>query len=270
MKLRWLLVIAAIVVVVIICLMSKESRDEALNRVDNAARALNGTENEQVPQIVKEQQRKERVRQNSTWTPENQKLHPLEYCQAQLEEVTKLSKQQDVQMHQYLTVKSDLGRRMSDAETQIASLSNFLTEAKAAYRKADATNSWPMVFNGFSLSKEKAQEKIVEAANRLPVLRQTVATFKANLGKLERKIDAATVEQRKLVSVRENLQMTITNIKTQKIIAGEQGISDAINALNASIEALNPDVSDVALNDLMVPDKAEARQAAFSAIMAEP
>ena len=32
----------------------------------------------------------------------------------------------------------------------------------------------------------------------------------------------------------------------------------------------NPDMNDVALDDLIVPDRVETRQAAFSAIMAEP
>lgn len=266
---KWILIVVAVVVAISI-FTSKESRDEAMNRVDNAARALNGSEGERTPQVVREQQRKEWMRQNSTWTPENQKLHPIEYCQAQIEEIAKMSKQQDVALHRYLSAKSDLNRRISDAETQVKSFGDFLATAKAAYRAADATNQWPMTVNGFKLTKEKAQEKIVEAANRLPVLRQSIATFKANLVKLERKIDAANAEQRALVKVRENLQTTITNIRTQQIVDGEKGITDAINALNASIEALNPDVNDVSLDDLIVPDKAETRNAAFSAIMAEP
>lgn len=266
---KWILIVVAVVVAISI-FTSKESRDEAMNRVDNAARALNGSEGERTPQVVREQQRKEWMRQNSTWTPENQKLHPIEYCQAQIEEIAKMSKQQDVALHRYLSAKSDLNRRISDAETQVKSFGDFLATAKAAYRAADATNQWPMTVNGFKLTKEKAQEKIVEAANRLPILRQSIATFKANLVKLERKIDAANVEQRALVKVRENLQTTITNIRTQQIVDGEKGITDAINALNASIEALNPDVNDVSLDDLIVPDKVETRNAAFSAIMAEP
>lgn len=266
---KWILVIAVVIAAIAI-FSTKEGRDEAMNRVDNAARALNGSEGEQTPQIVREQQRKERVRQNTTWTAENQTLHPIEYCQAQIEEIAKMSKHQDVALHRYLSAKSDLNRRISDAEAQVRSVEEFLARAKAAYRVADATNAWPMTVNGFTLTKEKAQEKIVEAANRLPTLRQNISTYKANLVKLERRIDVATAEQRTLVKVRENLENTITNIKTQKIVDGEKGITDAINSLNASIESLNPDVNDVAVEDLIVPDKVETRQAAFSAIMAEP
>ena len=38
---------------------------------------------DKTPSIVKEQQRKERIRQDKTWTPENRAHHPIEYCQAQ-------------------------------------------------------------------------------------------------------------------------------------------------------------------------------------------
>ena len=62
----------------------EEKRDALLERVENLGRASDG---EHVAKVVREQQRKERIRQNNTWTPENRALHPVEYCQAQLEDL---------------------------------------------------------------------------------------------------------------------------------------------------------------------------------------
>ena len=42
---------------------------------------------EATPDIVAKQQRKETIRQDRTWTPENQAKYPVEYCQAQLEKL---------------------------------------------------------------------------------------------------------------------------------------------------------------------------------------
>ena len=82
---------------------SKESRDEVIERTTKAAKELNGSERKskdkdenKPPDIVAEQQRKERVRQNTQWTAENQALHPVEYCQAQLEEVAKYAKSRKI------------------------------------------------------------------------------------------------------------------------------------------------------------------------------
>ena len=52
---------------------SREDREEVADRIGKAANALKGEDgSERTPRIVKEQQRKERIRQNTKWTPENQ------------------------------------------------------------------------------------------------------------------------------------------------------------------------------------------------------
>ena len=266
-----LIIVILILVSIGSCLfLSREKRAEMMDRVDGAARALNGTEERAVPKVVAEQRRKEQIRQNNTWTAENQALHPIEYCQAQIEEVGKLSQKLQVQLHKLTTTKSATKRQIEDAEGQLKSVTAFLAAAKAEYRKADATNQWPMTVNGFRLSQSLAKERIVEAANKLPILQQNIATMKGNLGRIDTKIDANGVEQRKLIAVRERLQAAITDIKTKQVVDGEKGINDALNAINDSLSSLNPDVSEPTLSELIVPDKSAARDAAFDAIMAEP
>lgn len=67
------------VAMMLICLAgcSKESRDETIDRLCKAGKALNGEvrsddKKHATPNIVYDQQRKERVRQNTKWTAENQ------------------------------------------------------------------------------------------------------------------------------------------------------------------------------------------------------
>ena len=90
MKILTLVGVAAVVGIACYVGCSKESRDEAINRLGKAGKALNGEvypddADNGVANIVREQQRKERIRQNTTWTAENIARHPKEYCQAQLE-----------------------------------------------------------------------------------------------------------------------------------------------------------------------------------------
>lgn len=251
-------------------LSSQDSRREVLDRVDAAASSLANDGDESAPRIVREQQRKERKRQNNTWTPENQVNHPVEYCQAQLEEVAKMEKKLDVQLHRLATSKSAVERTLADAETQTASFTKFLTDAKVAYRTADAANTWPLTINGCVLTREKAQEKIVEAANRLSVLKQTSTTSKANLVRLGKKLDGLHAERRALVTLRERLTTTISDIKTKQMLDAEKGIKDALNAINDSLASLSPASSDPSLEELIQPDNASVREATFNAIMAQP
>ena len=145
---------------------SQEDRDAAIKRITNAGKALNGevrpndVEHE-TPNIVAEQQRKERIKQNTQWTLENQKLHPIEFCQAQLEETAKMEKKLNVQQHKLLVSKVASERKLDDFKKQAQQLSQGINSAKAAYRKAETENSFPMMLNGYSVSKEKAQSSFL-------------------------------------------------------------------------------------------------------------
>ncbi len=53
---------------------SQEGRNEAIDRASNAMNVLNGgfksaEKEHETPLVVQEQQRKERIRQNTKWTP---------------------------------------------------------------------------------------------------------------------------------------------------------------------------------------------------------
>lgn len=267
-----LIVVACVVAAggaIIIGGCSQEDREEVMSRVGNAADALKGGDGEKVPAIVKEQQRKERIRQNTQWTPENQALHPVEYCQAQLEELKKCSSKLEVSAHKYAVGQSEAKQKISDCEAQIAAIDEFLVTAKAAYRQADAANKWPVAINGFTLSKEKAQEKIVEAARKLDPLKNQVLSQKNIIAALERRSAKVEAEKRNIVSLRERVQGVISDLNTKKILDGEKGVTDALNAINASMGSLGLDAADPALEDLIAPSVSSSREATFNEIMAE-
>jgi len=248
---------------------SREDRDEVMDRVGKATRALNGSD-KSVPDIVRDQQRKERARQNTEWTPENQAKHPIEYCQAQLEELDKHSATLEVSSHKLAVSQSTAKRRISEDEAQVVSLQKFLTEAKAAYRAAEAANKWPMKVNGFELSQEKAQEKIVEAAHKIAPAKKHIATQKSLLAALEKRSSRVTAEKKKVVALRERIQTTLNDLNTKKVIEGEKGVADALNAINDSMGAIGTDTSDPSIEDLMTTSESASREASFREIMAEP
>ena len=258
----------------IFCGCSKEARDEAMNRIGKAGKALNGEvrpddKEQETPNIVAEQQRKERIRQYTKWTSENQAKFPVEYCQAMLEQVDKDAKQYEVVMHKCLTAKSTVSRKMAEDSAQLKSLEGFLANAKKVYRDSDAANRWPATVNGFALAKEKLQEKIVDAAGKLKSIQARQAAQKSNLTKLEKKVARVTDEQRKLVLTKESLQRTLENLQLKKVIDSEDGIKASVAAINDALGALGDAEDDVSLDDLVTPDKASATKEAFDAVMKE-
>lgn len=253
---------------------SEDQREEAIGRTTRAAQALNGNATSDsvqhdIPNIVEKQRKLENIRQNTQWTKENQALHPIEYCQSQLVELDRMSKQLQVQVHSIATAKAATQRKSEDAKSQIESYGRLIKEAKAAYRAAEASNQWPMQLNGFQLSKDRAEQKIVDMAQRLATMRSLVAKSVNQIAAFEKKAVKLENEQRKVIKVRERVQVTLEELKTKQVIDGANGIADALNAINDSMSSLGVDADDPSIDDLAIPDSSAERTKLFKEIMAE-
>ena len=256
----------AMMVVAYFIIAPREQREAMLDKVAVLGDSSGG---EKTPRIVREQQRKERVRQNMEWTPENQALHPIEYCQAQLEKLSENASRLDVQSHKYAVAKNQAQRTISESESQLDGIAQFLEEAKRAYRDADASGRWPVTIRGFALSKEKAQEKIVDAASKRPALQAMIARNKALLVQLEKKSARVIEEQKNIIKTKERIQIVLNDLNLKKIVEGDEGITDSLNAINDSLGSLGTNYEDPSVDDLIVPDKASTIKVSFDAIMAE-
>lgn len=252
-------------VVGVFVLSSNETKQMMLAQAENMAKT-----GEKTPSIVASQQRKELVRQDTTWTIENQKKHPEEYCLAQLDELKKIDGQLEIEIHRRGVQRSEMRRKNTDATARVAAYEKFVASAKVAYRQGEAENKWPIMINGIPLSKEKARQKIVEAANKIALEKKLIATTASGLAKLEKKVAYLADKQSKLVQYRDRLNSTLADLKAKKITESENGIEDALNSLNDSLEAFEVSQEDIAIDDLVTPTANAVTDEAFEKIMAEP
>ena len=268
---KWFLLIVAVGAVIVIgC--SQDDRDELVERGGNALNALKGetTPGEKTPRIVKEQQRKERIRQNNTWTPENRAHHPVEYCQAQLEDLQRYSRELEARAHEKSCAIAAVKRMLGDNDTQEKSLKKFIGEAKTKYKECEAANSWPVVLGGYTLSREKTQEKIIDAAQKILELQSTTANKKNQLAALEKTLSVTQNEQKRIVKIREQIQNTINDLRIKKVIDGDDGIVASLNAIEDNMGTLGVDYDDPKIESIVQPDEKTTREELFKKIMAEP
>ena len=252
---------------------SKEDRDAMIDRATKAAKGLNGdvvdnTKEHDIPTIVADQRKKERVRQNTKWTAENQRLHPLEYCQAQLEEIDRMGKQLDVQEHKLLTTRSSLEKKIAASSGQAQELSAFLAKAKEAYKEAEIVNGFPIQINGHSLSKEKAQQAVLEANRKLKGLQAQLGPAQKSQHTVEQSLKKIQDERQKLMALREKLKETMNSVQLKQTIDGASGVDDALQAIDDSMNALQPPVEEPSvLDELMTPDEKTKQKDEFEALM---
>ena len=264
-----LLMLAGVVAIIAIIAVFIAPREQRGAMIDKIAEFCDSSGSEKVPRIVREQQRKERVRQNMEWTPENQALHPIEYCQAQLEKLSENASRLDVQAHKYAVAKNQAERVIADSEAQLTDIAQFLKDAKSAYKGAEAAGKWPVTIRGFALSKEKAQEKIVAAAEKRPTLQSAIARNRVLLATLEKKAARVAEEQKNIIKTKERIQMVLNDLNLKKVVEGDGSITDVLNAINDSLGALGTNYEDPSIDDMLVPDKSSTIKVSFDAIMAE-
>lgn len=271
---KMVVVIASVALALCVCSCSQEGRDEAIGRFEKAARAINGDvrpndREHETPNIVVEQQRKERIRQNTKWTPENKAQHPLEYCQAQLEKLQSNSRSLEASAHETACAIAKTEREIANADAQVQQLEKFLATAKKAYRECEASGRWPANIGGFSLSKEKTRDKIVEAANKCKELVSSTSDRNNRLAMLKKQMKKTRDEQRELVTTREKLQNLMNDLKIKKIAEGDDGVTASLDAIADSMKALGADFDDPNLESLVQPDERAANDELFEKIMAE-
>ena len=253
---------------------SKEDRDEAINRIGKAGKALNGEVRrndveQEVPNIVAEQQRKERIRQNSTWTAENRALHPIEYGMAQLEELRRYSDRLETAAHEVACKKAEVTRTRGNAETKLKTLTRFLEEAKATYCECEGKNAWPGKLGGFYLSRDKFREKIVDMSKKIAPLKVQLGTQQNQLVYLEKKAHAIAVQQKGLVAKRETVENVISDLRIKSVVADADSVTASLNKIDDAMKALGVDYDDPTTEDIIAPDGTSAVDDEFDKVMAE-
>lgn len=244
-----------------------EKRDALLERVENLGRSSDG---EHVPKIVREQQRKERIRQNNTWTPENRALHPVEYCQAQLEDLQRYSRELEARAHEKSCAIAAVKRTLGDNDAMEKNLKKFVVDAKKAYRECESANSWPAKLGGYSLSREKTQDKIIDAAQKIAEIQLKTGSKKNQLVALQKTLAVTQNEQKRIVKIREQVQNTINDLRIKKVIEGDNSIVASLNAIEDNMGTLGVDYDDPKIESIVQPDEKTTREELFKKIMAEP
>lgn len=249
---------------------SREERAEMIDQVAGKARKLNngGANDEAVPDIVRRQRRAEKIRQNTKWTPENQAKYPLEYCQAQLTEITKYEEQLNVAKFKAEKMRATAEREAKEAEAAQGKFTRALDSMKTAYREAAAADKWPVTMNGFPLSKDKAQQMIVDADAKASEAQAKIAVCRQRATLVARRLTDIETERANLQTLRTKVQQTIAGLEAQRVNDGSKSIRDSLSAISDSITVFNTG-TDVTVEDIVAEDPSSARQRRFDEIMAQ-
>ena len=148
-------------------------------------------------------------------------------------------------------------------------LKKFIADAKKTYMECEAANSWPAKLGGYSLSREKTQAKIIDAAQKLSEIQAKIGSKQNQLVSLEKILKITQDEQKRIVKIREQIQNTINDLRIKKVIEGDNSIVASLNAIEDNMGTLGVDYDDPKIESIIQPDEKSAREELFKKIMAE-
>lgn len=244
---------------------SQGSREEAIDRVTDAAKTLNGKA-DKTPDVVKEQIKKEKERQNSQWTIENVTAHPIEACNAKIEEIDAKIAKAEVAFNRAVSEKASAENAKSIAEADATKYGEFLEKARPAYKAAKESGKWPITVNGYKLGEEAAEDKILAALKKGEEARarsEKAATKIANMEqrrKEVKRIIADLKDQReKVLEYRENIRSG----QLQNEIKGLVGVLNDGGVRMTDLEAVNSTQGIDTSDDVFTPSQSAADKAAL-------
>ena len=170
-------------------------------------------------------------------------------------------------VHKLLVRQSEVENTTAKARVQIDDLARFLKESKESYRRSESESTDRVEIGGYSLNKEQAKMRIVEAAHRMTELQNLIVNKENILVSINKKIAQVQNEQKTLLTVRKRVEATKTDMQVKEVMDGETGISSAIEALNNTLSALSTTDREPTLDDVLVPDAKVETDRDFEDIM---
>ena len=237
MKTNTILLASAIIIAAIVISCSQSSREEAIDRVSDAAKALKG-QSDDTPAVVKAQQKREKNRQNNEWTPENQRKHPREFCQAQLDLLAKTKEQCSDVFYKSLRAENELENEIEKAKSKAQTLRGNLGKAVSTYREAIRDETWPVSFNGLRLGKEELQRRIREEEQRYTQTTNGIPTLLTLLKSATDRKNGAQAELRKIDQLRLQVESTLRTIELQKLVEADDALVGSLDSIRISITSL--------------------------------
>ncbi len=227
------------------------------------ASAVSWTNDARKPRIVREAERRERERQDSTWTPENIRKNPALFLQETIASCDVLKGKIETQDIAFIRLKKQAERKVSEAESSIRRYTKFLNEAKKQYKAAKEKDAFPVVINGFELSEEELAEKVADALERVELAKKQKATNSVVVKKVKIRQGVLKTKTRELRSIRRKLVLQLEQVKMNEALGEIDELTDVLGTLKDMSLELSEDPTKLSLDDITEEDPdAERKQSA--------
>ena len=217
-------------------------------------------EKEEKPRIVREAEKRERERQDSTWTPENIRDNPVLFLQETIASCDALKDKIEAQDIAFIRLKKQAERKVSEAESAIRRYTKFLEEAKKQYKIAKEKDAFPVTINGFELSEEELSDKVADALERVELAKSQKKTNSVVAKKVKIRQGVLKTKTRELRTIRRKLVLQLEQVKMNQALGEIDELTDVLGTIKDMSIELDEDPTKLSLDDITEEDPDAARK----------
>lgn len=224
-------------------------------------------EPERTPTVVAKAAAREAARQDSTWTSENIQKDPYLFIQDQIRNCDQLKAKIEAQNITMVRLGKQVARSVEEADAMTARYTTFLAQAKAAYKEAEATGTWPVTLNGYRLDEEQLGDRIADALERIELAKKDRAAGEVIVQKTTARKEVLKAKGRELASLRLQLVQQGEQVKMNSQLAEINDLANVLGVMKDMMLEIEEDPTQPNLEDLAADDPNAARKRAIRAFL---
>jgi len=200
------------------------------------------------PSVVRNAEIREAIRQDSTWTSENISKNPYLFLQDQISNCDKLKAKIEAQNITLVRMEKKALRDAEEAGGAEARYSNFLTDAKAAYKAADG--KFPVSVNGYEMDEEELNEKIDDAMTRVEIAKKEKRDNQAIAKKVGIRKGVLKKKKQELTSLRMKLVQQAEQVKMNAALSEIGSLKDMLGTIQDMMIEIDEDPTKLSVKDM--------------------
>ena len=219
------------------------------------------------PTVVANAALREAIRQDSTWTSENIQANPYLFIQDQIRQCDQLKAKIEAQTITMVRLEKQATRNIEESDAMIARYTTFLSQAKAAYKQAEASGTWPVTINGYQLDEEQLGDRIADALERIELAKKDRAAGETIARKTAARQSLLKAKGRELASLRLQLVQQGEQVKMNSQLAEINDLANVLGIMKDMMLEIDEDPTQPNLDDLTGDDPNAARKRAIRAFL---
>ena len=197
---------------------------------------------------------REAIRQDTTWTSENIQAHPYLFIQEQIRWCDKLQARIEDQNIALMRMGKQAVRAIKESNGAIVHYTNFLIQAKAAYKDAEKTGKWPVIVTGFELDEEQLCDRIADALERIELAKKDKTTSEVLEKKVKMRQDVLKAKARELQRTRLKLEQQSDLVKMSSELAKVGELTDILGTIKGIVVELKEDPTRLSIEEATSSD----------------